>query len=75
LKDIQPTKGRPIDRIGFSYRDIGPVFERMKAADVTLIDPIRERPEYKLKSFIAQGPDKVSIEIIEAKPVPEGTWD
>ena len=26
LKEIQPTRGRPIDHIGFSYRDIEPVY-------------------------------------------------
>jgi catechol 2,3-dioxygenase-like lactoylglutathione lyase family enzyme len=75
LVDIQPTKGRPIDRIAFSYRDIGPEFERMKAAGAEIIEPITERPQYKLKSFLVQGPEKVTIEVVEAKPVPEGTWD
>lgn len=75
LKDIQPTSGKPIDRIGFSYRDIAPVFERMKAAGVEIMEPITERPQYKLKSFVVRGPEKVAIEIVEAKPIPEGTWD
>jgi catechol 2,3-dioxygenase-like lactoylglutathione lyase family enzyme len=75
LKEIQPTKGRPIDRIAFSYRDIAPVFERMKAAGVQITEPITERPEYKLKSFIVQAPDGVSVEIVEAKPIPEGVWE
>ncbi len=75
LTDIQPTKGRPIDRIAFSYRDIQPVYDRMKADGVTILEPLAERPETKLKSFIVEGPEKVSIEIVEAKPVPEGTWD
>lgn len=75
LVDIQPTKGRPIDRIGFSYRSIEPVFERMKAAGVTILEPITERKDLKLKSFLVEAPDKVSVEIVEAKPIPEGTWD
>lgn len=75
LKEIQPTKGRPIDRIGFSYRNIEPVYERMKGAGVQILEPLAERPEYKLKSFVAQAPDGVSVEIVEAKPIPEGTWE
>lgn len=75
LEEIQPTKGRPIDRIAFSYRDIGPAFERMKSAGATILEPITERPQYKLKSFIVEGPEKVNIEVVQAKPVPEGTWD
>src|SRR5262249_11216564 len=75
LVDIKPTKGRPIDRIAFSYRDIGPVFERMKAAGATIIEPVTERPQYKMKSFLVEGPEHVTVEVVEAKPVPEGTWD
>jgi catechol 2,3-dioxygenase-like lactoylglutathione lyase family enzyme len=75
LVDIRPTKGRPIDRIGFSYRDIEPVFQRMTAAGVEVLEPISERPRYKMKSFLVQAPDGVTVEIVEAKPIPEGTWD
>ncbi len=75
LKEIQPTRGRPIDRIAFSYRDVEPVFARMKAAGVEVIEPITDRPEYKMKSFIVQAPDGVSVEIVQAKPIPEGVWD
>ncbi len=75
LKDIQPTKDRPIDRIGFSYRDIEPVYERMQKAGVKILEPLAERPQFKLKSFVVEGPEGVSVEIVEAKPIPEGTWD
>lgn len=75
LTEIQPTKGRPIDRIAFSYRNIEPVFERMKAAGATIVEPIAERKEFKLKSFLVEGPDKVTVEVVEAKPIPEGAWD
>jgi catechol 2,3-dioxygenase-like lactoylglutathione lyase family enzyme len=75
LKEIQPTKGRPIDRIAFSYRNIEPVFERMKAAGAKIIEPIAERKEYHLKGFLVEGPDQVTVEIVEAKPIPEGAWD
>ena len=75
LVDIQPTKGHAIDRIGFSYRDIQPVFDRMKADGAEIIEPIAEKKAYKLKSFLVQGPDKVTIEIVEAKPIPEGVWE
>jgi catechol 2,3-dioxygenase-like lactoylglutathione lyase family enzyme len=75
LTDIQPTKGRPIDRIGFSYRNIEPVYERMQKAGVKILEPLAERPQFKLKSFVVEGPERVSVEIVEAKPIPEGTWD
>lgn len=75
LKEIQPTRGRPIDRIGFSYREIQPVYDRMQAAGVKILEPISEKPGFKMKSFIVEGPDQVAIEIAEAKPIPEGVWD
>ncbi len=75
LKEIQPTKGRPIDRIAFSYRDIQPVFERMKGSGVKIIEPITQRKEFNMKSFLVEGPEQVTIEVVEAKPIPEGIWD
>ena len=75
LKEIQPTKDRPIDRIAFSYRDIQPVYDRLQGAGVTIIEPITEKEQYKLKSFLIEGPDKVTVEIVEAKPIPEGVWE
>jgi hypothetical protein len=47
----------------------------MKSEGATILEPVTERPQNKLKSFIVEGPEKVSIEVVEAKPVPEGTWD
>jgi catechol 2,3-dioxygenase-like lactoylglutathione lyase family enzyme len=75
LKKLMSTRGRPIERIGFSYRDIAPVYERMKADGVTIVEPIVLRPAHNLKSFIVEGPNQVLIEIAEARPIPEGVWD
>ena len=75
LKDILPTRGRAIDHIAFSYRNIEPIFNRMKSAGVTIVEPIAERQDYKLKSFFVLAPDGVLVEIVEAKPIPEGIWE
>lgn len=75
LKQIQPTRGRPIDRIAFSYRKLEPEFERMKAAGVKIVEPIAFREQYQLKSFLVEAPDRVTIEVVEAKPIPEGVWE
>lgn len=75
LKEIQPTRGRPIDHIAFSYRDIEPVFERMKAAGVEIVAPITVDEKTKTKSFMVLAPEKVTIEVVEAKPIPEGIWE
>jgi catechol 2,3-dioxygenase-like lactoylglutathione lyase family enzyme len=75
LKEIQPTRGRPIDHIAFSYRDIEPVFERMKSAGVEIVEPITMHEDTKTKSFMVLAPDKVTIEVVEATPIPEGIWE
>lgn len=75
LTAFEPTKGRAIDHIAFSYRDIKPVFKRMKDDGVAIVEPIEYRENYNHRSFFVEAPDKVLIEIVEAKPVPEGIWD
>jgi catechol 2,3-dioxygenase-like lactoylglutathione lyase family enzyme len=75
LVEFQPTDGRVIDHIAFSYRSIEPIFERMKAEGVQIVKPIATDPEFGHKSFYLRGPDKVLIEIVEDKPIPEGIWD
>lgn len=75
LTEFEPSKGRAIDHIAFSYRKIEPVFQRMKAAGVQIEEPIADREKEGFKSFFIWAPDKVLVEIVEAKPVPEGIWD
>jgi catechol 2,3-dioxygenase-like lactoylglutathione lyase family enzyme len=75
LRSLQPTTGRAIDHIAFSYRKLEPVFERMKAAGLRIVSPIAVDPEYGLKGFFVAGPNGVSVEIVEAKPIPEGIWE
>ena len=74
-RTLQPTQGSAIDHLAFSYRDIEPVYERMRADGVEIVEPIAMREEYDLKSFFVMGPDGVLIEIVEAKPIPEGLWN
>ena len=40
-----------------------------------IVEPITFKEEFKLKSFFVMGPDGVSVEVVEAKPIPEGLWD
>jgi catechol 2,3-dioxygenase-like lactoylglutathione lyase family enzyme len=75
LNEIKPTHGRAIDHIAFSYRDIEPVHRRMLAAGVRIVQPIAVQDSLKLKSFFVLAPDDVLVEIVEAKPIPEGAWD
>lgn len=75
LAELQPQQGRVIDHIAFSYRDISPAFERMKTAGVEIVAPIKFDPKFGWKSFYIMSPDQVLVEIVEAKPIPEGSWD
>lgn len=75
LKKLEPTKGRPIDHLAFSYRKIEPVYEAMKHSGVKITQDIKPDPKYHFHSFLVEGPDSVSIEIVEEKPVPEGIWE
>jgi catechol 2,3-dioxygenase-like lactoylglutathione lyase family enzyme len=75
IMKLEPQKGHAIDHIAFSYRDIEPVFKRMKKAGVHIVEPIAKRDKFGIKSFFVEGPDRLLVEIVEAKPVPEGMWD
>jgi catechol 2,3-dioxygenase-like lactoylglutathione lyase family enzyme len=75
LLKFETSKGTVIDHLAFSYRDIAPVYERMKNDGVTIVEPIRHDPQFNHDSFFVEGPDKVLIEIVQAKPIPEGIWE
>ena len=72
--EFEPTKGSAIDHLAFSYRNIGPVYERMKTAGVEIVESITRKEEGH-DSFYVMAPDKLLIEIVEDKPVPEGSWE
>lgn len=73
--EFQTTKGRAIDHLAFSYRRIEPVYERMQAAGVKIAEPITLREDTGHKSFYIVAPDEILIEIVEAKPIPESSWE
>jgi catechol 2,3-dioxygenase-like lactoylglutathione lyase family enzyme len=72
--EFQSTAGRAIDHLAFSYRRIEGVYQRLKAAGVEIVEPIAPR-DVGHKSFFVMAPDRVLIEIVEAKPIPEGSWE
>lgn len=75
LAELKPQAGRAIDHIAFSYRELEPPFERMKRDGVEIVAPIKFDPRFKMKSFYVMAPNRVLVEIVEAKPIPEGVWD
>lgn len=72
LTQFEPTEGRAINHIAFSYPDLKPVLARMRDAGVTIVEPIGFRYDMNHTSFFVEGPDKVLIEIVEAPSIPEG---
>lgn len=74
IKEFQKSDGHAINHIAFSYPDIQPVFDRMKKNGVEIVKEISWNDELKIKSFFVRGPDKVLIEILEAAPLPQSSW-
>lgn len=73
--DFDVTDGRAMDHVAFSYRDIEPVYQRMRSAGVEIVHPIATSQEHGLTSFFVRGPDGLLVEVVEERPVPEGLWE
>lgn len=71
---LRPRSGTGIDHIAFSFPDIGPVWERMMGSDVEIVRGIETSAELGFTSFFVRGPDGLLVEIVEARPIPEGLW-
>jgi len=74
-EDFETTDGGPIDHVAFSLRDIAPAYERMATAGVEIVRPMEESDQFGHKSFCVRAPDKLLVEIVEDKPIPEGIWE
>lgn len=72
---FEPTRGRVIDHIAFSVRDLDPVFAHMKEGGAEVVEPVRERAELGTRSFFALAPDGLLVEVVEAKPIPDAAWE
>jgi len=71
---LKPSKGRALDHIAFSVTDLTAVRDRMRAGGVKIERDIALDDDYGYESFSVTGPDKVTIEIVKEKPIPEGIW-
>ena len=74
-QDFKPTQGSSIDHIAFSFRSLEPEFERFKNKGATIQGEITFDETTGLKHFFVVAPDKLLIEIVEARPIPEGLWE
>ena len=75
-RSLEPSQGSPIDHLGFSYENIGPVYDRMRESGVEIVRPITENADFGFRSFFVNvnGPDGVLVEIVESEPVPDVLW-
>jgi catechol 2,3-dioxygenase-like lactoylglutathione lyase family enzyme len=66
---LAPTKGRVIDHVGFAVDDLDAAMTKLKAAGVKVT--AEPRAAGPIKFAFIEGPDQVSIELIEDKsPLP-----
>ena len=72
---FEPTRGSVVDRIGFSYRDIDPVLERMRSTGAEIVRGIETDPDFGFRSFLVAGPDGILVEIVEERSIPDEIWD
>lgn len=68
---FEPTKGRAVDHIGFSVDNLQQSIERLKAEGVKVTAEPRSIAGGKVKFAFIEGPDKISIEIIEGHATKE----
>jgi hypothetical protein len=47
----------------------------MRAAGDEIVEPISLKSDVGHRSFFVQAPDKLLVEIVEAKPIPEASWE
>ena len=72
---VLPTEESTLDHLAFSFRDLDAAFKRMKEQQFEIVRPVAVSEEYKIRSFFARAPDRILVEFLEAKPIPEGLWD
>jgi catechol 2,3-dioxygenase-like lactoylglutathione lyase family enzyme len=63
--DFESTKGRVIDHIGFSVDNLEETISRLKAEGVKVTAEPRAIAGGRIKFAFVEGPDKMSIEVIE----------
>ena len=63
--ELESTKGRVVDHVGFSVDNLAEAVERMRKDGVKVTDEIRSVAGGKIKYAFIEGPDKIRIELVE----------
>ncbi len=67
--EIESTKGRVVDHVGFSFANLSEALEKMRKDGVKVTDEIRSIAGGKIKFAFIEGPDKIRIELVEGHPM------
>jgi catechol 2,3-dioxygenase-like lactoylglutathione lyase family enzyme len=63
--EFAPTRGRVIDHLGFSVADLDATLDRLRKAGVLVTAESKEVAGGRLRYAFIEGPDNVSIELLE----------
>lgn len=63
--ELETTKGRVVDHIGFSFDNLNDAVEKLRKDGVKITDEIRSVANGKIKFAFAEGPDRIRIELVE----------
>jgi catechol 2,3-dioxygenase-like lactoylglutathione lyase family enzyme len=65
--ELESTRGRVVDHVGFSFDNLPEAVERMRKDGVKVTDEIRSVAGGKVKYAFIEGPDKIRIELVEGQ--------
>jgi catechol 2,3-dioxygenase-like lactoylglutathione lyase family enzyme len=65
--ELESTKGRVVDHIGFSFQNLSEGLEKMRQDGVKVTDEMRSIAGGKIKFAFIEGPDKIRIELVEGQ--------
>jgi catechol 2,3-dioxygenase-like lactoylglutathione lyase family enzyme len=69
--ELESTKGRVVDHVGFSFANLPEAMEKLRKDGVKVTDEMRSVAGGKIKFAFIEGPDKIRIELIEGHPSKE----
>jgi catechol 2,3-dioxygenase-like lactoylglutathione lyase family enzyme len=62
---LDSTRGRAIDHVALSVDNLAETLARLKSEGVKVTDETRPIPGTKIKSAFIEGPDRISLELVE----------
>jgi catechol 2,3-dioxygenase-like lactoylglutathione lyase family enzyme len=69
--EMDSTRGRVVDHVGFSVDNLAEALEMLRKAGVKVTDEIKSVAGGKIKYAFIEGPDKIRIELVEGQATKE----